>query len=54
MMKTKEFNNHFFEPACIKGGSKGGLWGLETPFQSVSYSKVSASINYFIGAMTQP
>ena len=29
---------------------QGGLWGLETPFQSVSYSKVSFSIDYFTGA----
>ena len=30
-----------------RGGSKGGLWGLETPLHSESYSKVNASINYF-------
>ena len=34
-----------------QGRIQGGLWGLETPFQSVSYSKVSTSINYFIGAI---
>ena len=34
-----------------QGRSQGGLWGLETPLQSVSYSKVNASINYFTGAV---
>ena len=37
---------------CMSGADpRGGLWGLETPLQSVSYSKVNASINYFTGAV---
>ena len=34
-----------------QGQIHGGLWGLETPIQSVSYSKVNTSINYFTGAV---
>ena len=40
-------SHELLECDYYRGGSKGGLWGLETPLQSVSYSKVNTSMNYF-------
>ena len=40
-------SNNCSSVGTSRGRYKGGLWGLETLLQSVSYSKVSASINYF-------
>ena len=35
---------------AFRGGSKGGLWGLETPFQMVLILKQALQIIILIGA----
>ena len=55
MSDARTINPYFHVDYCKHDAPgadpRGGLWGLETPFQFVSYSKVSTSVNCFTGTV---